>query len=130
MNPPFPANWRYILAALAGWLLFLACVFGVEAGRAYGWPWAVVLVLAILPALIVVAQFLAAWRAVAAEDEFVRAIVTKQMLFATGAVIALVVGWSLTGDLLGLPRLPGWLIYPLFWGLFGVVSPFVKESRP
>ena len=130
MTPPFPASRRYIVAALAGWLLFLACVFGVEAGRAYGWPWGAVLALAILPALIVVAQFVAAWRAVAAGDEFVRAIVAKQVLVATGAVIALVVGWSLSGELLGLPRLPGWLIYPLFWGMFGVVSPFVKESRP
>ena len=29
----------------------------------------------------------------------------------------------------GAPHLPAWLIYPLFWAAYGVVSPFIRASN-
>ncbi|OYX17635.1 MAG: hypothetical protein B7Z09_06090 [Brevundimonas diminuta] len=29
----------------------------------------------------------------------------------------------------GAPHLPAWLIYPLFWAAFGLVSPFIRSSN-
>ena len=29
----------------------------------------------------------------------------------------------------GAPHAEGWMIYPLFWAVFGVVSPFIRSSN-
>jgi hypothetical protein len=42
--------------------------------------------------------------------------------------LVVVAAWSPLEEFFGLPHVPMWLIYPLFWGLFGVVSPFIRGS--
>jgi len=128
MNPTWPTNWRYTLGAIAAWMLFLACVTGVTVGRASGWPLAVLVFLALVPAVTVALQFRAAYRLIAAQDEFVRALTLKRMVVAAAAAIALATAWSVM-ELIGLPRLPAWLIYPLFWGLFGIATPLIRDTR-
>jgi hypothetical protein len=128
MNPTWPTNWRYILCAVAAWILFLACVLGVTAGRAYAWPTAALVALALVPAVTVALQFRAAYRLIATQDEFVRALTLKRMVVAAGTTITLATAWSVT-EPIGLPHLPAWLIYPLFWGVFGMVTPLVRDTR-
>lgn len=62
-------------------------------------------------------------------DEFVRALTAKRFIVASGLAMALFSGWGFAESYGGAPHAPGWLIYPLFWGLFGLVSPFLKSSR-
>jgi hypothetical protein len=128
MNPSWPANWRYVFGAIGAWALFLASVLGVAIGKDAGWPPAALTVLAVVPAITVALQFRAAYRLISAQDEFVRALTVKRMVVAAGASITLATAWSVM-ELAGLPHLPAWLIYPLFWGLFGVVTPMIRDAR-
>ena len=128
MNPSWPTNWRYTCGAIGGWALFLASVVGVAIGKDAGWPPAGLIALAAVPAVAVALQFRAAYRLISAQDEFVRALTVKRMVVAAGASITLATAWSVM-ELAGLPHLPAWLIYPLFWGLFGVVTPMIRDAR-
>lgn len=62
-------------------------------------------------------------------DEFVRAITAKRFILASGLAMALLSAWGFMESYAQAPHAPGWLIYPLFWAVFGVVSPFVRTSR-
>lgn len=62
-------------------------------------------------------------------DEFVRALNAKRFILASGLAMALFSAWGFAESYGDAPHAPGWLIYPLFWGLFGLVSPFLKSSR-
>ena len=48
---------------------------------------------------------------------------------ATGVAFAVFCVWGFAESYADAPHAPGWLIYPLFWAAFGVVSPFVRTSR-
>lgn len=62
-------------------------------------------------------------------DEFVRAVMAKQFILAAGAAMALFTGWGFAESFADAPHAEGWLIYPLFWGLLGLIAPFVKSSN-
>ncbi|MFY8164831.1 MAG: hypothetical protein ACOVKC_11445, partial [Brevundimonas sp.] len=62
-------------------------------------------------------------------DEFVRAVVAKQFILAAGAAMALASVWGFGESYAAAPHIPAWMIYPLFWGCFGVIAPFVKSSN-
>ena len=87
------------------------------------------LVLGLLVAAPVAGQLWATLALMADSDEFVRALTAKRFIVASGLSMALFSGWGFMesyGDAL---HAPGWIIYPLFWGLFGLVSPFIKSTR-
>lgn len=129
MNVPFPGGRNYVFGAVGGWLLFLTALVMASTGRQLGWPTPVVIVLAVAPTVIAAAQFYTAYRLVAAQDEFVRALLAKRMLIAAALTIVFAIAWS-GAELMGAPHLPAWLLYPLTWGLFGVVTPLVGRSNP
>lgn len=62
-------------------------------------------------------------------DEFVRVLTAKRFILASGLAMALFSGWGFMESYGGAPHAPGWIVYILFWGLFGLVSPFVRDSR-
>jgi hypothetical protein len=128
MNPSWPASSSYVFGAIGAWALFLASVVAVAFGRNAGWPAAVLLILGIVPAITVALQFWSAYRLISAQDEFVRALTVKRMVVAAGLSITLATAWSVL-ELAGLPHLPAWLIYPLFWGVFGLVTPVIRDTR-
>jgi hypothetical protein len=129
MGPSWPGGWRYALGAVVSWLLFLSALYALLVGRAVGWPTTTLWALALVPATTVALQFFAAYRLIAAQDEFVRALTAKRMIVAAGLAITIATAWSVS-EMVGLPPLPAWLIYPLFWGLFGLVTPLIRGSRP
>ena len=75
-------------------------------------------------------QFIAAYRLIARQDEYVRALTAKRIIAGTGLTITAAVLYGLAQQFLGAPSMPMWILYPLFWGLFGVVTPFVQDTRP
>lgn len=129
MNVPFPGGKSYAFGAVGGWLLFLTTLVMVVMGRQRGWPTPLVAGLAVAPPVIVAAQFYTAYRLLAAQDEFVRALFAKRMLIAAALTIMFATAWS-GAELIGAPHLPAWLLYPLLWGLFGVLTPLVRGSNP
>ncbi|MDE2163556.1 MAG: hypothetical protein KGJ53_10355 [Alphaproteobacteria bacterium] len=129
LNPSWPGGWRYTFGAVLSWTTFLLAVVLLVMGRNQGWPAPLLWALALVPAATVAAQFVAAYRLIAAQDEFIRALTTKRVVVAAGLAVTIATAWSV-GELDGLPHLPAWLIYPLFWGLFGVLTPVIRGSRP
>ncbi len=86
-------------------------------------------VLAVAVAAPVAGQIWATLALMGESDEFVRALTAKRFVLAAGAAMALFSGWGFAESYAGAPHAPGWLIYPLFWAAFGIVSPFVRTSR-
>jgi len=127
-NVPFPGGWRYRAGAIGGWLLFLAMVAAVNVGRAQGWPEAGLAILALGPAIIAAVQFRVAWKVVASQDEFVRALFARRMLAAAGGGLVIAIAWSGL-ESLGAPHLPAWLLYPVVWGLLGVATLVIGGTK-
>lgn len=124
-----PAHKRYVIRTnmfMAGYVLVnVAAIFGAFdeiIGKAAG------VVLGLCVAAPIAGQLWATLSLMNEADEFVRALTAKRFVIASGLAMALFSGWGFAESYGGAPHAPGWLIYPLFWGLFGLVSPFVKSS--
>ncbi len=127
MDAAWPRSPLYIILSSLNWLAFIATVALLT------WvalPFEVVVAAIVMVGASVVGQFAAAYRLVAAQDEFVRGITAKRVIAAAGLTIAVAVVWGLSEQFLGARDLPMWVIYPLFWGAFGIVTPFIRDTRP
>ena len=126
----WPRSRSYVIGSSLNWLMFLAAVAFLTWGNASGWlPDAGVWAIAALAALSVALQFAAAYRLVSAQDEFIRGISAKRVIAAAGLTIAAAVLWGLVQQFLDVPTVPLWVVYPFFWGAFGMVTPFISSSR-
>ena len=56
-------------------------------------------------------------------------VMAKTFITASGVAMALFCAWGFAESYADAPHAPGWLIYPLFWAAFGIISPFVRTSR-
>jgi hypothetical protein len=130
MTADWPRSRTYVIGSSLNWLMFLAAVGFLTWGNGGQWlPDAAVWAIAGLAALSVVLQFAAAYRLVSAQDEFIRGITAKRVIAAAGLTIAAAVLWGLVQQFLDVPTVPLWVVYPLFWGAFGMVTPFIASSR-
>lgn len=130
VDPTIRAHRRYLVRTMAfmgGYVLVnIAAIVGAFdeiIGEQAG------LVLGLAVAAPVAGQIWATLALMSESDEFVRAITAKRFIIASGLAMALFSGWGFMESYGAAPHVPGWVIYPLFWGLFGVVTPFVKSSR-
>lgn len=131
MDDAWPKSRRYVIWSSANWILFIGAVAfltwgAVDARLSEFVLWAIVLV----TAGTVAAQFFAAYRLVAVQDEFIRGITAKRGIAAAGVTITVAVLWGLAQQFLPVPEVPMWVVYPLFWGTFGIVTPFIRSSQP
>jgi hypothetical protein len=62
-------------------------------------------------------------------DEFVRALIAKQFIAASGLAMAVATVWGFGESYADAQHAPAWLIYPLFWACFGLVTPFIRNTR-
>lgn len=130
MDDGWPWTRRYVMGSLANWAAFLFAIYllaRAAAGDGLSAPvvWACALALAVS----VAAQFVAAYRLIARQDEFVRWITAKRMIAAAGLTITIAVLWGVAEQFLALPDAPLWVVYPFFWGAIGLVTPFIRDSR-
>jgi hypothetical protein len=131
MEVGWPRSARYVILSSANWLMFLAAVAFLTWGTsADGLPDAAVAAVLAVVGASVAGQFVAAYRLVAAQDEFVRGITAKRVIAAAGLTITVAVLWGLAQQFLELRAVPMWVVYPFFWGAFGIVTPFIGDSRP
>ena len=129
MDEDWPSR-SYAIGSVLNWLMFLGVVFVLTWGGAAGHlPYAARAALVLLLAVSVAAQFVVAYRSIAARDEFVRGLTFKRGIAAAGITITAAVLWGLGEQFLDAPHVPMWLVYPVFWGTFGIVSPFIRSSR-
>ncbi|GFN28353.1 hypothetical protein P3W66_29040 [Achromobacter denitrificans] len=109
----------YVLVHVAA----IAGLFDSILGKPAGWA------VAALAALLVAGQIWATLRLMAQSDEYVRVIVAKCFILAAGATMALWTAWGFGETYAAAPHIPGWLFYPIFWGIYALVSPFVRTSN-
>ncbi len=130
MDPCWPRSRTYAIWTSLNWLMFLGAVGFLTWGNRNGWlpEWAI-WAIAAAAAASVVGQFTAAYRLVSAQDEFVRGITAKRVIAAAGVTITAAVLWGLAQQFLAVRTVPLWVVYPLFWGAFGLVTPFIRSSR-
>lgn len=124
------AHRRYVvrtLAFMSGYVAVnVAAIFGAfdDIGSPVA-AWA----LALVVAAPVAGQIWATLALMRESDEFVRALTAKQFIVSAGVAMALFSAWGFGESYADAPHAPGWLIYPLFWAVYGVISPFIKTSR-
>lgn len=125
-----PAHRRYVvrtMAFMSGYVAInVAAIFGAfdDIGSPVA-AWA----LALAVSAPVVGQIWATLALMRESDEYVRAVTAKQFILAAGAAMAIASVWGFGESYADAYHLPAWLIYPLFWACFGLVAPFVRNSR-
>lgn len=125
-----PAGRRYVLRTMAFMVPYVAICVAAMGGvfdELIGKPAAWLLALAVSAP--VVGQIWATLSLMRESDEFVRALIARIFILATGLAFAIASVWGFGESFAGAPHLPAWLIYPLFWGCFGLVSPFVRSTN-
>ncbi len=125
----WPKSPGYVVTAVILWGLFLADLYALCWARQAGWPAIALWGLAAAPGLIAAQQFYLAYRLIARQDEFARALTSKRMIAAAGLTIAIATGWSVAEQFAAAPQVPMWLMYPLFWSLFAMVTPVIQDTR-
>ena len=125
-----PAHRKYVIRTLA----FMAGYVAVNVGAIFGafdqlhgtpaaWGFALVV------SAPVAGQMWATLSLMNESDEFVRSLTANQFIIAAGIAMALFSTWGFAESYADAPHAPGWLIYPLFWGVYGLVAPFIKTSK-
>lgn len=126
-----PAHRRYIIRTMAFSVPYVAICISMMTTDAFdqvmGTPAAWVLA-AVLSAP-VIGQIWATLALMRESDEFVRGVTAKQFIVAAGLAMAVATFWGFGESFAGAPHIQAWLIVPLFWAMYGVVSPFIKTSR-
>jgi hypothetical protein len=130
MDVPWPPSRTYVIWSSLNWIGFITAVALLTWGTARSaLPDYVLWALVLFVAGTVAGQFVAAYRLVVAQDEFVRGITAKRGIAAAGVTVTVAVLWGLAQQFLGVPVVPMWVVYPFFWGAFGMVTPFISDSH-
>lgn len=128
-SKPMSADKKYLvrtLAFMAGYTgINVAAIFGAfdDIGHTAG------LALGLVVAAPVAGQIWATLALMADSDEFMRALLAKRFIVASGLSMAIAAAWGFMESFGDAPHISAWVIYPLFWGLFGLVTPFIRTSR-
>lgn len=126
LQPPFR---EYVFGTWLTMSLYAVSVFAAERVEDRAVPDAVLYAVALTPSLFIGGQLWVTLRLMNRVDEFLRAVMAKRFVAAAAVAFMLATTWGFLETIAGAPHLPGWLIYPAFWGAFGLVSPFIRTSR-
>lgn len=124
-----PAQRRYLIrtaAFMSGYVaLNLAAILGAfdDLQRPGAWLFALAV------AAPVAGQIWATLALMGESDEYVRALTARRFILASGLAMALFSAWGFAESYAEAPHAPSWLIFPLFWLVYGLVSPFVRSTR-
>jgi hypothetical protein len=126
-----PAHRRYVIRIMAFTIPYVAiCVsmmttdaFDEVMGKPAAWA------LAAVVSAPVIGQIWAVLSLMRESDEFVRGVTAKQFIVAAGLAMAVATVWGFGESFAGAPHMQTWLIVPVFWALYGLVSPFIRSSR-
>ena len=129
MGKLLPSNRRYVIRTwlfMGGYIAVnVAAILGAFDDISGVAAW----VLALAVSAPVAGQIWATLALMNESDEFVRALTAKRFIASAGLAMALFSAWGFAESYADAPHAAGWLIFPLFWAAFGVVSPFVRDTR-
>ena len=125
-----PAGRRYVIRTMAfmgGYVAVMLTTIGGAFDTIQNTPAAWVLALTV--AAPIAGQIWATLSFMRDSDEFVRAVTAKQFIVSAGVAMAAFSAWGFGESFAGAPHAEGWMIYPLFWAVFGCVAPFIRSSN-
>ena len=112
---------RRIMITMAVYIV--ACILAVTARDHLHTDRLLVIVLAIATAIPLVAVIAIVGLYLKEEtDEFQRELLVQQILWATGLTLTCTSTWGMLEMFSGVPRLPAFYIFVIFWIFFGLVS--------
>lgn len=123
------ANRRYTIRTVACFTLYLALNSLAMAGAFEDLRGPGEAALAIAVAAPIAGHVWATLALVREGDEFARALTAKRFILAWGICMVLFSAWGFLESYAAVAHAPGWLIYPLFWAAFAMVSPLVRTTR-
>lgn len=123
-----PQAKTYIIRTMLFMGLYVLINAGAIAGLMDGLPTPARWVLTVLVSLPVAGQIWATLVMIRDSDEFIGAFLARQFILASGVAMALFSAWGFAESYAGAAHAPGWMIYPLFWVCFALVSPFARKA--
>ncbi len=61
-------------------------------------------------------------------DEYMRPIMTKRFVSATGLTMVVCTAWGFLEQYMAAPHMPLYLVYPMLWGMFAVTSVLYRND--
>ena len=125
---------RYTMRLLTVMTIYVVTLIGVNLWFKHAPPTgALAYVAAILPALPIIAVFVVIGRLlVELRDEYVRMLLVRQSLIATGFALSVATAWGFLEDFLNVPHMPGYYAAVLWFGglgLGGCVNAVLERDR-
>jgi hypothetical protein len=78
--------------------------------------------LALAPALPIGGSIVAIMRFMRDSDEYIRAVHAERFILTTGIVLFGCTVWGFMQNFADAPKIDLWIIYPVFWAIFGLIS--------
>ncbi|MGZ3298969.1 MAG: hypothetical protein ACXU8U_09615 [Asticcacaulis sp.] len=123
-------NTKYTLGILFWSALYVATLFIVVLSLKHSTPAKPLLyTLAVLPSLPVGATIWVVLRYMEKSDEYVRAVVTRRFVLATGITLFACTAWGFLESFANAPHFDLYYVYVMFWMSFGVICAFVRGAK-
>jgi len=121
-------NARYTLGIALWMTLYVVILVGTISMIAHQHPTGMRLyILSVAPALPIGGTIFVFQRHLGKVDEYVREVLTKRFVTATGLTLFLCTAWGFLENGANVHHVPLYLVYPLFWICFGVASVFYRK---
>lgn len=122
-------NAQYVAGICVCMVLYIAALLGsIELIQHQPMKGPLLWFVAVLPALPIGGTIIVFLRYIDQVDEYVRGVVLKRFILATGLMLFLCTAWGFLEDNAGLHHVSLYLIYPLWWMLFGAVSAIFRKA--
>lgn len=129
MNCEWPADREYLVGTWSFMGLYVLSILALSWGAGGYVRGPALWVAALVPSAAIAGQLWVTLRLMRRQDEFVRTVMAKRFIAAAAIACIIATAWGFLETYAGVMHLPGWLIYPLFWGSFGLVTPFIGSSH-
>ena len=127
--PPSPKS-RYNMSMVFWMTLYIMAVFGCVTVIKTQHPTGIMLyALALIPSLPIGGSILAFLHFYNVVDEYIRALMTKRFVYATGITLFLCTLWGFLEAFANAPHIELYFVYALFWFLYGSTCFTVRQSQ-
>jgi hypothetical protein len=120
---------RYTIGMTIWMALYAAALFGsITLIQSQAPTGPLLYLLAVLPALPIGGTILTFLAYIERVDEYLRAILVKRFIIATGLTLFICTAWGFMESNANAHHFSLYLVYPLFWGLFGLTSLIMRRA--
>jgi hypothetical protein len=120
---------RYTIGMTIWMALYVAALFGsITLIQSQAPTGPLLYFLAVLPALPIGGTILTFLAYIERVDEYLRAVLVKRFIIATGLTLFICTAWGFLENNAGAHHFSLYLVYPLFWGLFGATSLILRQA--